>query len=181
MIFSFARGAAALAFVLAAAGAQAQTAGQHSGHTMPAPAAAPAMASKTIKLGALTIEAPWTRATPAGAKVGGGFMKITNSGTEADRLVGGTLPQAGRFEVHEMAVTNGVMTMRPLEKGLEIKPGQTVELKPGSFHVMFMELKEPLAQGKPARGTLKFEKAGTIEVDYLVAPVGAANPGTHQH
>ena len=175
-----ASGALALAVVLSAS-AQAQTTGQHSGHTMPA-AAAPAMPMKTLKVGSLSIEAPWTRATPAGAKVGGGFMKITNTGKEADRLVGGSMPQAGRFEVHEMAVTNGVMTMRPLEKGLEIKPGQTVERKPGSFHVMFMDLKEPLAQGKPAKGTLKFEKAGTVEVEYHVAPVGAANPGTaNQH
>ena len=138
--------------------------------------------SSEIKAGALTIEAPWTRATPAGAKVGGGYMKITNTGTEPDRLVGGSLPQAGRFEVHEMAVANGVMQMRVLSNGLEIKPGQSVELKPGGFHLMFMDLKEPLRQGAPLKGTLVFEKAGTVVVEFHVAPIGAATSQRHmQH
>ncbi len=59
-------------------------------------------------------------------------MTITNAGSMPDRLIGGTFPMAGRFEVHEMAVTDGVMRMRELAKGLEIKPGETVELKPGA-------------------------------------------------
>jgi periplasmic copper chaperone A len=137
--------------------------------------------STTIKLGALSIEAPWTRATPAGAKVGGGYMKITNTGKEPDRLVGGALPQAGRFEVHEMAVAGGVMTMRQLAAGLVIRPGETVELKPGSMHLMFMDLKEPLKTGMPLKGTLLFEKAGQVEVEYHVAPIGAGSMGDHTH
>lgn len=132
----------------------------------------------TVKIGSLSLETPWTRATPAGAKVGGGYMKITNTGKDSDRLIGGTLAQAGRFELHEMSVTDGVMRMRELAKGLEIKPGETVELKPGGYHVMFMDLKEPLKQGATLRGTLVFEKAGTVAVDYHVAPVGAAD---HMH
>jgi copper(I)-binding protein len=66
--------------------------------------------------------------------------------------------------------------MRALPAGLEIKPGETVELKPGSFHMMFMDLKQPLAQGQSVKGTLVFEKAGTIEIEYLVAPIGAPAP-----
>jgi periplasmic copper chaperone A len=128
-----------------------------------------------IKAGDLTITAPWTRATPGGAKVAGGYMRITNTGKETDRLVGGSLPQAGRFEVHEMATTNNVMVMRQLDKGLEIKPGETVELKPGGFHVMFMDLKEPVKQGAALEGTLVFEKAGTVSVEYQVAPIGATS------
>ena len=130
-----------------------------------------------FKAGALTIEAPWARATPGGAQVAGGFMKITNTGNEPDRLVGGTVPFAGRFEVHEMAMDGGVMKMRELSKGLEIKPGETVELKPGGYHVMFMDLKSGLKEGEVVKGTLVFEKAGKVEVEYRVGPIGGGAPG----
>ena len=102
--------------------------------------------------GALKISAPWARATPKGASVGGGYMKITNTGSAPDRLVGGSTDVAGRFEIHEMSMDNGVMKMRPLASGIEIKPGQTVEFKPGGYHVMFVGLKKPLAQGEPVKG-----------------------------
>jgi copper(I)-binding protein len=128
------------------------------------------------KLGALEIKQPWARATPKGAAVAGGYVRITNTGTTPDRLTGGSLTAAGRIEIHEMATVDGVMKMRPLPTGIEIKPGETVELKPGSFHMMFMDLKQPLTQGQPIKGTLVFEKAGTIEIEYAVAPIGAPGP-----
>ena len=128
------------------------------------------------KLGALEIKQPWARATPKGAPVAGGYVRITNTGTTPDRLTGGSMVAAGRIEIHEMATVDGVMKMRPLPAGLEIKPGETLELKPGSFHMMFMDLKQPLIQGKPVKGTLVFEKAGTIEIEYAVAPIGAPGP-----
>ncbi len=138
--------------------------------------------TKVYKLGSLTIEAPWARATPGGAKVAGGFMKITNAGKEPDRLIGGTVPFAGRFEVHEMAVEGGIMKMRQLSKGLEIKPGETVELKPGGYHVMFMDLTSGLKQGEAVKGTLVFEKAGKVDVEYKVGPIGGGAPaGGHSH
>lgn len=141
--------------------------------------------TKVYKAGSLTIEAPWARATPGGAKVAGGFMKITNTGKEPDRLIGGTVPFAGRFEVHEMAVEGGIMRMRELAKGLEIKPGQTVELKPGGYHVMFMDLKSGLKEGEIVKGTLVFEKAGAVDVEYKVGPIGGGGPmggsGGHSH
>ena len=80
-------------------------------------------AAQSFKIGTLVIEAPWARATPGGAQVGGGYMKITNTGKEADRLIGGSLPIAGEVEVHEMAMAGDVMKMRRLADGLEIKPG----------------------------------------------------------
>lgn len=153
---------------------------QHSGHG----GGHAAMADKKVyKVGSLTIEAPWARATPGGAKVAGGFMKITNTGKEPDRLIGGTVPFAGRFEVHEMAVEGGIMKMRELSKGLEIKPGQTVELKPGGYHVMFMDLKSGLKEGEAVKGTLVFEKAGKVDVEYKVGPIGGGAPagGGHSH
>jgi copper(I)-binding protein len=137
--------------------------------------------SATYNIGALVIEAPWARATPGGAKVAGGYLKITNTGKESDRLVGGSLPIAAEVEVHEMAMANNVMKMRRLANGLEIKPGQTVELKPGGFHLMFMGLSSGLKAGQPVKGTLRFEKAGTLDVEYRVAPIGAQSGGGHAH
>jgi periplasmic copper chaperone A len=132
------------------------------------------------KVGTLVIEAPWTRATPAGAKVAGGYVKITNTGDQPDRLTGGSLPVATKVEVHQMAMSDGVMKMRRLENGIEIGPGQTVELKPGSYHLMFTGLREGLKAGQVIKGTLVFEKAGSVEVEYRVAPIGAPKGG-HMH
>lgn len=131
---------------------------------------------RQFKAGYLVITAPWVRATPKGAKVAGGYMKITNGGKQRDRLVGGSFVLAGRFEVHEMAVSEGVMRMRHLAQGLEIKPGETVEIKPGGYHVMFMQLREGVSMGDPLKGTLVFEKAGTVEIEYAIAPIGARTP-----
>jgi copper(I)-binding protein len=171
--------AAAGSIFLTLCHAQGAMAQGHASHGQPAPAATTPVA---IKAGDIVVTGPWTRATPGGAKVAGGYMRLTNTGREADRLIGGSLPQAGRFEVHEMATVNNVMTMRQLEKGLEIRPGETVELKPGSFHVMFMDLKEALKPGQPVKGTLVFEKGGKVEIEYVVAPIGAQSPGGgHTH
>jgi periplasmic copper chaperone A len=133
------------------------------------------------QVGAIRIVHPWTRMPPAAAKVAGGFMTLTNTGTEIDRLIGGTIANAARFEVHEMAVVDGVMRMRQLQPGLEIKPGETVALKPGSYHVMFLDLTAAPAEGRRLKGTLVFEKAGTIEVEYKVEPAGAKTSGGHDH
>jgi copper(I)-binding protein len=141
-----------------------------------------APAKRTFKVGDLVVEAPWLRATPGGAKVAGGYMKITNNGQTADRLIGGTLERAKQFEVHEMTMDNDVMKMRKLVQGLEIKPGQTVELKPGGYHIMGLDLASGYKQGDSIKGTLVFEKAGTILVEYTVAPVGAkSGGGKHTH
>lgn len=134
-----------------------------------------------FKLGPLKIGHPWTRATPAGAKVGGGYLSIENTGTTPDRLISVSADFAGRSELHEMAITNGVMTMRPLGKGVEIAPGAKVEFKPGGYHVMFMDLKQPLEQGKMPKATLTFEKAGTVEVELKVEPVGARGSAESEH
>ncbi len=76
-----------------------------------AAASGPAAAS-SVKVGDLTVTAPWTRATPGGAKVAGGYVTITNTGASADRLLSATFAQAGRVEIHEMAMKDGVMIMR---------------------------------------------------------------------
>jgi copper(I)-binding protein len=140
-----------------------------------------ASANQPVKAGSLVIEAPWTRATPGGAKVAAGYLKITNNGSEPDRLIGGTLSIATAVEAHEMAMTDGVMRMRKLEGGLEIKPGQTVELKPGGYHLMFTGLREAVKQGPPIKATLNFEKAGSVNVEFKVLPIGAMGSSSHDH
>lgn len=126
-----------------------------------------------FKVGSLRVGHPWSRATPDAAKVGGGYLTVENGGSTADRLVAVEIPFAARGEIHEMAVTNGVMTMRELEKGVEIPAGGKVEFKPGGLHLMFMGLKQPLKQGEKVKGTLTFEKAGKLDVEFAVEGVGA--------
>jgi periplasmic copper chaperone A len=133
-----------------------------------------------FRTGSIEVDNPWLRATPRGTSVAGGYMKISNKGSLPDRLIGGSTAVAGRFEVHQMLMDQGVAKMRPIEGGLEIKPGDTVELKPGSLHVMFMDLKQPLEKGQKIKGTLEFEKAGKIDIEYTVEAVGASSPsGAH--
>jgi periplasmic copper chaperone A len=131
-----------------------------------------------FKVGLIEIAHPWSRATPKGATVAGGYLKITNTGTVPDRLTGGSAEVAKRFELHEMRMNDGVMTMRELKGGLDIPPGKTVELKPGSYHVMLTGLARPLAKGEKLKGTLTFEKAGKVDVEFTVEGIGA-NPHRH--
>jgi hypothetical protein len=137
--------------------------------------------SATFKLGDLTVTSPWTRATPGGAKIAGGYLKITNNGTSPDRFVGATSAATDRIELHEMSMSDGVMKMRPLPNGLEIKPGETVELKSGGYHLMFMDLKQPLKQGDTLKATLQFEKAGSLDVNFSVNALGATSGNAPQH
>ena len=148
---------------------------QHGGHGQPtAQQTAPV---RGFKAGDLFIEAPWSRATPPGARVAAGFVKVTNNGSETDRLIGGSFELAKKIEVHEMTMSDNVMRMRQLAKGLEIKPGESVELRPSSYHLMFFELARPLKAEEVIKGTLTFERAGTVAVDFVVAPLGARSLG----
>jgi periplasmic copper chaperone A len=130
-------------------------------------------------VGSLKISAPWVRATPKGAPVGGGYMTITNNGSVADRLVGGTSDASTRFEIHEMSMDGGVMKMRPVG-GIEIKPGQSIEFKPGGYHVMFVGLKQSFEQGQRIKATLQFEKAGNVAVNFNVEGIGAQTGGANK-
>lgn len=133
--------------------------------------------AEDVTIGNLKISAPWARATPKGAGVGGGYMKVTNTGTAPDRLVGGSTDISRTFEVHEMTIEGGVMKMRRIAAGLEIKPGQTIELKPGGYHIMFVGLKKQLMQGDHFTVKLEFAKAGNVDVDFSVAGIGAQTGG----
>ena len=146
------------------------------GLALPLAFAGPAVAEPgEARAGAILASRAWARATPPGAGIGGGYVTIRNAGDQPDRLVGFSSPAAARGELHEMSVEGGVMRMRPVPS-LEIAPGETVVMKPGGLHLMLMELKAPLRQGEPLRATLRFERAGPLELEFSVARPGAPGP-----
>ena len=131
------------------------------------------------KVGAIEIGQPWSRATPSTAPSAGGFLTLVNRGDTADRLIAVESPAANHAEVHEMKMDGAVMRMRALENGIALPPGQTVELKPGSYHVMFIGLKAPFVKDQKVPATLVFEKAGRIDVEFQVEALGATRPAGH--
>jgi periplasmic copper chaperone A len=128
-------------------------------------------------VGSIHISQPCSRATPKGAATGAAYMAITNNGKTPDRVSCVSSDASAECQIHSMTMDNGVMQMRPVEGGLEIKPGETVTLKPGSFHMMLLNLKHPLEQGNSMKATLKFDSAGTVDVEYPIVALGAAVPG----
>ncbi|MCO6186740.1 copper chaperone PCu(A)C [Rhizobium sp. L1K21] len=133
-------------------------------------AVAPSFAHE-FKVGDLEIIHPNVRATVPGAKVGGGFMTISNNGTSDDRLVSVTAPDVSDdVQLHEMTMENDVMKMRQLADGIPLPAGEVTELKPGGLHVMFMNIKHQFKEGEMIKGTLHFEKAGDVDVEFSVGP-----------
>lgn len=139
--------------------------------------------SEASKSSPISISKPWTRATPAAATVAAGYVELTNNGKEADRLIGGSIEGAKTVEVHTMTNDDGVMRMRKLADGVEIPAGGKVELKPGGLHLMLLGLSSGYKEGETVKGTLSFEKAGTVDVTFSVEPLGAEAPagGDHSH
>jgi len=133
-----------------------------------------------VMIGTLKLMTPWARATPKGATVGGGYFTVTNTGNAADRLVGGASDVSSRFEIHEMSMDRGVMKMREITSGVEIKPGQTIRFEPSGYHIMFVGLKQPLKEGDHIKATLQFEKAGKASVDFVVQGIGAKSGSASQ-
>jgi periplasmic copper chaperone A len=138
--------------------------------------ASPAAAAGDYDVGSIHISQPWSRATPKGAASGAGYMTLTNKGTAPDRVSCVSDDASAQCQIHTMTMENGVMKMRPVEGGLEIKPGESVTLKPGGNHMMFLSLKHSLEQGGKVKATLKFDHAGTIDVEYPVLAIGAPAP-----
>jgi len=124
------------------------------------------------KAGSIEISTPWSRATPKGAQTAIGYMTIKNNGTTPDRLIGGSVEIADRFQLHAMTMEDGIAKMRDLTD-IEIKPGQSIEFKPEDSHVMFVNLKHPLSKGEQINGTLVFEHGGTVKIQYSVQGIGA--------
>lgn len=134
------------------------------------------VAAGDYDVGSIHISQPWSRATPKGAASGAGYMTLTNRGSAPEKVSCVSDEASAKCQIHSMTMDGGVMKMRPVEGGLEIKPGESVTLKPGGYHMMFLDLKHPLEQGQTVRATLKFDRAGTIEVDYPVLAIGAPAP-----
>ena len=139
-------------------------------------AAFPVMAQVTVK-------DPWVRATVSAQKATGAFMQITSA--QDARLVEARSPVAGVVEVHEMVMEKDVMKMRAV-KGLDLPAGKTVELKPGGYHVMLMDLKEQMKEGATVPVTLvvegKDKKRSTIEIKAPVKPLtSSGNMGGMDH
>jgi periplasmic copper chaperone A len=133
-------------------------------------------ATSTLAQGAdtsITVDQPYARATPAGAATGAAYMTLTNKSRAADRLTAASSSVADKVQIHEMAVTNGIMQMRELANGLPVPAGGSVVLKPGGYHVMLMGLKKPLKAGDTFPLTLTFEKAGNISVTVPVQAMDA--------
>lgn len=130
----------------------------------------------------VTVKDPWVRATVAAQKATGAFMQITSA--QDARLVEASSPVAGVVEVHEMTMDKDVMKMRAI-KGLDLPAGKSVELKPGGYHVMLMELKQQMKEGDTVPVTLVVEgrdkKRSTIEVKAPVRPLAAPAKMDHQH
>ena len=134
-------------------------------------------APQAIEIGALKITGAWAKAMLPGQPVGGGYLTVESSSAEADRLLSVTSSASPDVEIHEMKMEGDIMKMRQLADGLEIPAGGKLELKPGGFHLMFMAVPEPFKEGGMVKITLKFEKAGDVDVTLPVAAAGAKGPG----
>ena len=123
----------------------------------------------------VTVTNAWARATVQGQKATGAFMTLTAK--DNAKLVGVSSPVAGVAEIHEMKVEKDVMKMAALPNGLDLPAGKAVELKPGSFHVMLMDLKAPLAKDTTVPVTLTFQDAKGVKSNVeLKVQVGMQAP-----
>ena len=127
-------------------------------------------------VGKLKIEHCWVRAAEAGSTFTTAYaIEIVNDGDTADRLIGGSLEKAGTGILRGIVEVNGKKEMRPVDTGLTINPHSSIELVPGQKQIFFDGLKSELKEGEHARGTLVFEKAGTVPVEFMVEPSAAAS------
>lgn len=123
-------------------------------------------------LRAVSIERPWTRATPKTAATGAGYMTISNRGIQADRLISAKADIAERVELHVMTIVDDIMRMRPIEDGVAIPAGGKLILAPGGgHHLMLIGLRKPLEAGMRVPLFLQFEKAGWLPAELLVEPL----------
>lgn len=119
----------------------------------------------------IQIDQPWSRPTPPGAPMGVGYMAITNQGDQAITLIGAETPRAGHVSIHQTSMHEGVMRMQPVKGGLAIPAGETVELKPQSYHLMLEQLPEPLVEGEKIPVRLDFDGAEDLDIELVVQPL----------
>jgi copper(I)-binding protein len=124
----------------------------------------------------IVVSQAWSRASPKGAKVAGGYLTIENRGAQPDRLLSATSVVASKVEIHQVLMQDGIMTMRPLDGGLAIPPGGAITLAPGGNHIMFVGLTAPFEEGQRIPVSLNFERSGRLDAIFEVGPVGAKGP-----
>ena len=125
--------------------------------------------------GDIQVRHPWSRATPPGAKVGVGYLEIRNKGSQPDRLLSATTTAARRVEMHLTEQAGEVAKMRQL-RAFEIPGRERLELRPGGAHLMLVDLVAPLKKGERFSMTLRFERAGELEVQFEVQELGSRKP-----
>jgi copper(I)-binding protein len=123
----------------------------------------------------IQVRHPWSRATPPGAKVAVGYMEIRNHGRQADRLLSASTPVAQRVEMHITRQEGEVMKMREV-KAFEIPARERYELRPGGGHLMLVDIARPLKKGERFTMTLRFERAGELEIELEVQEQGSRRP-----
>ncbi len=128
--------------------------------------------AQSVKVDTVSVSDAYTRATAPGQQVAGGFMRIENKGNVPDQLLSASSSAAGEVQLHEMGMEGNVMKMRQV-KDIAVPANGTVELKPGGFHLMFLNLKGPFVAGETVPVKLKFAKAGDVEVKFPVNAAGA--------
>lgn len=153
---------------------------------LPALAAILALSCSALYAQTVDVKDAWARATVPGQKATGAFMKLTAK--DGAKLVAVSTPAAGVAEVHEMKMDGDVMKMRAVQGGLDLPAGKAVELKPGGYHVMLMDLKAPLPKDSTVALTLVFKDAKGVESKQelsvpvsTAAPMGAMAHGEHKH
>jgi periplasmic copper chaperone A len=139
-------------------------------------AVAALLGAASAKAHDIVVSQAWSRATPKAAKVAAGYLTIENHGAQPDRLVSASTAAAAKVEIHQMAVLDGIMTMRPLENGLLVPPDATVTLAPGGNHIMFVGIVAPFEEGQRIPVELKFERAGMVQTVFEVGGIGAKGP-----
>lgn len=138
--------------------------------------AGPLFAGDALSVGDLRIERPWSRVTPPGTPVGAGYMTVVNTADEPDRLIAVESPAAGRVQIHRSVKKDGASSMVHQKDGVIVPPDGRIEFRPGDYHLMLMQLDEPLEEGERVPVTLRFERAGRIEVELVVRALTAGAP-----
>ena len=125
--------------------------------------------------GDIEVRHPWSRATPPGAKLAVGYMEIRNRGSQPDRLLSASTAAAKRVEMHVTLREGEVMKMRQVPS-FEIPARERFALRPGGSHLMLVELAQPLEKGERFRMTLRFERAGELEIELEIQELGSRHP-----
>jgi periplasmic copper chaperone A len=123
----------------------------------------------------VTVTHPWARATPGGATIGSAYLEVKAERGKGDRLIGARSPAAGTVELHNHVMEGGIARMRRVD-AIAVPGGTSVVLRPSGYHLMLTNLKAPLKEGDLVKITLVFEKAGAIELEATVEPIGATGP-----